>query len=272
MRRWRAGRVRPAGIQSRWRSSSLSRRRMLGRRSLLSRSGMCGRLRGGCEGARGHYRASGSRLWGVVSIGGAAPPTPPSRTSALRAALAHPPALGFSSMWGLRPHAPGSAGWTQPRAVRPPRPLRERVGVRGSDARRTDKPRRGGDCRGRSGPLAPGSDDGEGEGIRNARRIEALEGARNSRCRSDPFFEALASLRAWVRGSDGDGGLAEGGGDADDGRGGGDDAGALHPDRAVHLGPEGVDVSLQFRPEREDVCLEFRPEGVSLGCLPSVPP
>ena len=165
MRRWRAGRVRPAGIQSRWRSSSLSRRRMLGRRSLLSRSGMCGRLRGGCEGARGHYRAS------AVSPVGAAPPHPhPGRARC--AALAHPPTLGFSflcggfaptpppgsparmSRWSRRPApsprwervgvrgAPSPAGAAPPRphpdgapSLRPPRPLRERVGVRGSDAR-----------------------------------------------------------------------------------------------------------------------------------------
>ena len=50
-------------------------------------------------------RAGARLLWG------AAPPTPPSRPEhALRAALARPPALGFSFLWGLRPHAPTRIG------------------------------------------------------------------------------------------------------------------------------------------------------------------
>ncbi len=41
-----------------------------------------------------------------VTCGGCAPHTPIPDEHALRAAPAHPPALGFSLLWGLRPHAP----------------------------------------------------------------------------------------------------------------------------------------------------------------------
>ena len=72
---------------------------------------------------------------------GAAPPTPPSRTSALRGS-GPPTRPRIFFLWGPRPHAPTrSAGLRRrrigsrpqlPRPVQPPRPLRERVGVRGS--------------------------------------------------------------------------------------------------------------------------------------------
>ena len=152
MRRWRAGRVRPAGIQFRWRSSSLSRRRMLGRLSVSSRSGMEGLLPGCCEGGRGHYRASACPLWG-----GCAPHAPIRDEPALRAALAHPPTLGILFCGGFAPTPPsGLAGGTRPRGrasvplwgLRPHAPVRtgrrdaaSRAGVRPSVGAAPPRPR-----------------------------------------------------------------------------------------------------------------------------------
>ena len=82
-----------------------------------------------------------------VSSVGASPPRPRSDRQP-----GHSPRTSASPLCGLRPHAPaGSAARPPaPRAFRPPRPLRERAGVRGSDARRATR------LRGRTGSVAGG--------------------------------------------------------------------------------------------------------------------
>ena len=69
-------------------------------------------------------RASRALLWG------AAPPTPPSRTSTLRGS-AHPPALGFSSCGGYAPTPPSGARTSDPRTDPAPSP-----GERGGEGAR----------------------------------------------------------------------------------------------------------------------------------------
>ena len=97
-----------------------------------------------------------------VSSVGASPPRPRSDRQPR-----HSPRANAFPLWGLRPHAPARTGSRDtargqarlpvraspprprsdrqprhsPRAFRPPRPLRERAGLRGSDARRTTSPR-----------------------------------------------------------------------------------------------------------------------------------
>ena len=66
-----------------------------------------------------------------------APHTPIPDERALRAAPAHPPALGMFYLWGLRPHAPaGSAAPPKPRGRSGPLSPGERVGVRAHRGRR----------------------------------------------------------------------------------------------------------------------------------------